>query len=261
MFTGIRKEAIDFLIGMKLNNNETYYREHLDVYEQELRAPLRELNEALTPVVHSMDPELDTRPASVIARLRRDTRFTKDKSPFRDHIWMGWRYPGERRSEGFHMYWGFGVDWMGWGCGSYDTDRPLMDAFRECILRDPDRIRAVFNAKGMPGRYTVSGEPYRKMLVPAAVPDDLKRLYPLKYLSVNRDGTEAEWELMQKPEFVQQMIYEIDAMTPLLQLMKELRRGIKPTPMEAPEPAAAETLSPPAGGKRLVVRSADEFDF
>ena len=259
MFTGIRREAVDFLIGIKLNNNEAYYKDHLDVYERELKAPLRELNEAVTPVVHSMDPELDTRPGSVIARLRRDTRFTQDKSPFRDHIWMGWRYPGERRSEGFHMYWGFGAEWMGWGCGSYGTDRPLMDAFRECILRDPERVRSVFNAEGLPDRYVISGERYKKMQVPEGVPDDLRKLYPLKYLEISHDGTQAEWELMQKPEFVQQMIHEINAMAPLLQLMKELRRGVKPTPMEAPAPA--ETLTVPAGNKRIVVRSADEFDF
>ena len=259
MFTGIRKEAVDFLIGIKLNNNETYYRDHLEDYEHEIKIPLRELNEAVSPVVHAMDPDLDIRPGCVIARLRRDTRFTKDKSPFRDHIWMGWRYPGERRSEGFHMYWGFGADWMGWGCGSYGTDRPLMDAFRERILTDPDRIRSVFMTEGFRGRYAVGGESYRKMTVPKSVPEDLKALYPLKYLEANRNAAPDEWELMQKPEFVQRMIEEINAMTPLLQLMKELRQGVNPTPLEAPEPA--ESLNSTGGQAKIVVRKAEEFDF
>ena len=59
VFTGIRKEAIDFLIGLRLNNNETYYKEHLDIYEKELRAPLRELNEAVTPVITGICPNLN----------------------------------------------------------------------------------------------------------------------------------------------------------------------------------------------------------
>lgn len=259
VFTGIRKEAIDFLIGLRLNNNETYYKDHLDIYEKELRAPLRELNEAVTPVIHTLDPELDTRPVSVIARLRRDTRFTRDKSPFRDHVWMGWRYPGERRSEGFHMYWGFGPDWMGWGCGSYGTDRPLMDAFRQRILTAPDQVREVFQAEGFPKRYVIGGEEYRKMKVPESVPEDLRPLYTLKYLSVSHDATEAEWALMRTPEFVRQMVAEINAMTPLLRLMKELRRGGEPvTPMDAPKPEVP--LAEERTGK-IVVRSAEEFEF
>ena len=157
------------------------------------------------------------------------------------------------------MYWGFGPDWMGWGCGSYGTDRPLMDAFRQRILTAPDQIREVFRAEGFPDRYTIGGEVYRKMKVPESVPEDLRALYPLKYLEVAHNGTENEWALMKTPEFVRQMIYEINAMTPLLRLMKELRGNGDPvTPMEAPKPEAV--LEEERTGK-IIVRSADEFEF
>ena len=64
---------------------------------------------------------------------------------------------------------------------------------------------------------------------------------------------------MRTPEFVRQMVAEINAMTPLLRLMKELRRGGEPvTPMEAPKPEVP--LAEERTGK-IVVRSAEEFEF
>ena len=117
MFTGFSEEALRFLTDMRLNNNQTFYEANRERYEVYVKAPLRALCDEMAPVVQLIDPRLDVRPGRTMSRIRRDTRFTKDKSPFRDHVWLGWRYPGERRSEGFGMYWGFGPDWLGWGCG------------------------------------------------------------------------------------------------------------------------------------------------
>ena len=75
MFKGFRPEAVDFFMRIRLNNNETYYREHIQEYEREIKEPMRALNDELEPVIHALDPKLDTRPGSVISRLRRDTRF------------------------------------------------------------------------------------------------------------------------------------------------------------------------------------------
>ena len=86
-----------------------------------------------------------------MSRIRRDKRYTKDKSPFRDHAWLGWRYPGEGRGEGFHMYWGFGPDWLGWGCGCYYPDKPLMDALRLHIRKEADDVRRCLRA--LDGRF------------------------------------------------------------------------------------------------------------
>lgn len=129
-----------------------------------------------------------------MSRIRRDTRYTKDKSPFRDHAWLGWRYPGEGRGEGFHMYWGFGPDWLGWGCGCYYTDKPLMDALRLHIRRESDDVRRCL--KALDGRFEPYGEDYKKLAVPDDVLEDLRFLYVKKYFGFERNGTQADWALL-----------------------------------------------------------------
>ena len=174
MFEGFSQEALDFLNDIRFNNNQTFYEANKARYERYVKQPMRELSDELAPVVQLIDPKLDTRPGRTMSRIRRDTRYTKDKSPFRDHAWLGWRYPGEGRGEGFHMYWGFGPDWLGWGCGCYYTDKPLMDALRLHIRRESDDVRRCL--KALDGRFEPYGEDYKKLAVPDDVPEDLAEI-------------------------------------------------------------------------------------
>lgn len=194
MFEGFSQEALDFLNDIRFNNNQTFYEANKARYERYVKQPMRELSDELAPVVQLIDPKLDTRPGRTMSRIRRDTRYTKDKSPFRDHAWLGWRYPGEGRGEGFHMYWGFGPDWLGWGCGCYYTDKPLMDALRLHIRRESDDVRRCL--KALDGRFEPYGEDYKKLAVPDDVPEDLRFLYVKKYFGFERNGTQADWALL-----------------------------------------------------------------
>ena len=252
MFEGFPEDALRFLTELRANNNETFYRENLDRYRRVLQAPLRQLCECAAPVVSMIDPALDTRPASAISRLRRDTRFTNDKSPFRDHVWIGWRYPGERRSEGFHMYWGFGTDWYSWGCGSYGTDKPLMDALRAEIIRDPDRVRRALAPLEKGKRYEMYGEPYMRLTVPETVPEDLAGLWRMRYFGMESITRPEMREELFSHAAAERLISELRRMAPLLQLMRDLRRT--PSPPPATERKGKSTVARRA-------RPASEFEF
>ena len=208
MFEGFSQEALDFLNDIRFNNNQAFYAANQARYERFVKRPMRELSDELAPVVQLIDPKLDTRPGRTMSRIRRDTRYTKDKSPFRDHAWLGWRYPGEGRGEGFHMYWGFGPDWLGWGCGCYYPDKPLMDALRLHIRKEADDVRRCLRA--LDGRFEMR-------------------------------------------------------MAPLHQLMRRMRDEAEHAAQEAVRErearARAEAQTGAAKPGRLVVRSADEFEF
>ena len=224
---------------------------------------MRELSDELAPVVQLIDPKLDTRPGRTMSRIRRDTRYTKDKSPFRDHAWLGWRYPGEGRGEGFHMYWGFGPDWLGWGCGCYYTDKPLMDALRLHIRRESDDVRRCL--KALDGRFEPYGEDYKKLAVPDDVPEDLRFLYVKKYFGFERNGTQADWALLHTRGMADVIAADLSRMAPLHQLMRQMRAQAEQAAQEAVREreakARADAQADAAKPAKLVVRSADEFEF
>lgn len=265
LFTGFSQDALEFLTDIRFHNNQAFYEANRDRYETHVKEPLRALCEELAPIVQLIDPRLDTRPGRTMSRLRRDTRFTKDKSPFRDHVWLGWRYPGERRSEGFGMYWGFGPDWLGWGCGCYADDRPLMDALRLHIRREPDEVRKALNQPGLPGRFAMYGEAYKKIAVPDDVPEDLRELYVKKGFGLEHQGDADDWTKLRTHEMADLIAGDLAAMAPLQQLMQRLRQQAEYAQEEAvrEQEAArrAAVQTPGTEASRLTVRTAEEFEF
>ena len=264
MFEGFSQEALDFLNDIRFNNNQQFYEANKAGYEQAVKAPLRELSDELAPVVQLIDPKLDTRPGRTMSRIRRDTRYTKDKSPFRDHVWLGWRYPGEGRAEGFHMYWGFGADWLGWGCGSYYTDKPMMDALRMEIRRHPDEVRGAL--KPLAGRFAMYGEDYKKIAVPKDVPEDLKALYIKKYVGFDHDGTQEEWAMLHTHAMADVIAADLSKMAPMHRLMRRMRAQAEQAAQEAirerEEQARAAALQDAvAKPEKLAIRTAEEFEF
>jgi len=262
VFTGFTQEALSFLSDIRFNNNQTFYEANRERYEKYVKAPLRAISDEMTPVVQLIDPRLDTRPGRTMSRIRRDTRYTKDKSPFRDHVWLGWRYPGESRSEGFGMWWGFGPDWLSWGMGCYGTDKPLMDALRLHIRRYPDEVRTIMRA--LEKDYVMYGEDYKKIAVPEDVPEDLRYLYVKKGFGVEHNATPEEWKKLYSHDMADLLAKELTAMAPLHQLMQRMRaqadyaQAQQVREREAQQREAAKLADVPT---RVVVRSAEEFEF
>ena len=95
-FSGFSKESLDILKQVKINNSKIWFEKHHSEYEKYLLTPFRELVSDLTPMILSVDPDIEVRPAinKTISRIFRDTRFSKDKSLFRDTMWLVFKRPG-----------------------------------------------------------------------------------------------------------------------------------------------------------------------
>ena len=264
MFQGFTSEALSFLSDIRFNNNQTFYEANRERYETYVKEPLRALSDEMIPVVQLIDPRLDVRPGRTMSRIRRDTRFTKDKSPFRDHVWLGWRYPGERRSEGFGMWWGFGPEWLSWGMGCYGTDKPLMDALRMHIRKNPDEVREIVHAPHMKKHYVMYGEEYKKLAVPKDVPEDLVYLYVKKGFGVEHNATQEEWKKLYSHDMADLLAGELSHMAPLHQLMQRMRaqadyaQAQEVREREEQQREAAKLADVPT---KVVVRSTEEFEF
>lgn len=264
LFSGFTKEAVDFLTDIRFHNNQQFYDENRQRCERYVKAPLRALSDEMAPVVQLIDPRLDTRPGRTMSRMRRDTRYTRDKSPFRDHVWLGWRYPGESRSEGFSLYWGFGPDWINWGCGCYDTDKPLMDALRLHIRREPEEIREILRHPEIEGRFALFGEDYKRIAVPEDVPQDLRALYVKKGFGIEQIPSREDFDLLFSHAMADRLARDLAAMAPLHRLMQRLRAQAQSAQQEtvrereAQARKAAQPMTVPA---KLTVHAADEFEF
>ncbi len=141
----LTQEGLDLLVVNRLNDSKEWYEEHKGEIRRLVIEPFFELITDLGQTMLSIDSEIVIEPKvdRTLSRVYRDTRFTKDKSRYRDCIWLYFRrdknlYPGypwcffELRP---YMAW--------WGCGRYTRDTSYVDATRKMIMdRDPLYLEA-----------------------------------------------------------------------------------------------------------------------
>ena len=137
MFTGFTQDTYRFLWELAFNNDRAFFEANRARYKQVVYEPLHELTLALIPAVAEIDGRLNVRPASTISRIRRDTRYSKDQSMYRDHAWLGYKMPGSLVSESFCIYAEIEREGYGYGMGMYAPNSEMMRALRERMLARP----------------------------------------------------------------------------------------------------------------------------
>ena len=178
MFDGFSDETIQFFLDLKFHNNTTYFHENHDRYVQYVQAPFYAFIDELAPYMLDIDPGMEIRPHKCLSRIHRDTRFSKDKSPYRDHHWLLFRRAAEPREKSIFYFFEFGPDRLNWGMGIWGENREVTDLLRKRIAADPKRISALWTGMDLEKRsLTLEGTAYKRIDIPPSVPDSLKNLY------------------------------------------------------------------------------------
>src|SRR5437764_588574 len=103
-FTGFPKESLTFLRSLKRHNNREWFQEHKTIYESAVKEPMGQLVEAIGVAFEEFAPEMLASPKSSIYRIYRDTRFSKDKTPYKTHMAAVFRRTGLDKHEGAGFY-------------------------------------------------------------------------------------------------------------------------------------------------------------
>ncbi len=165
MFT---PEAFDFLIENRFNNSKEWYHEHKYIYDEKVLKPLAELAVELTPTIESLDQTIVTTPKinKVLSRIYRDTRFSNDKSLFRDSIWLSFK----KDKKEFRHYPEFFVvitpEVMMYGCGYYYMVPSAAEAMREMIKEDHPAWQKAFKAYKNQDVFKLEGDGYKRTKYP-----------------------------------------------------------------------------------------------
>jgi uncharacterized protein (TIGR02453 family) len=149
-FTGFRPEAIDFLAELAQNNDRSWFQPRKGDYERLLKEPMEALVIALAERFEARGLPMEADPKRSVSRIYRDTRFAKDKSPYKTNVyarfpWIGRGSDHDSSDEGAHGPGGYfnvmpGESYV--GGGMWAPKKPRLDAFRAAILDEPDRVRA-----------------------------------------------------------------------------------------------------------------------
>lgn len=187
IFNGFSPESLSFLRDLKANNSKVWFEEYRRDYEQHLLSPLRALTAGLTPLMLSIDQDFVTTPARVISRIHRDTRFSRDKSPYKTTLWLTFKMHHSDWQDAPAFFFELGADSWRYGMGFYAASKETMDRLRQLIERKPAEFERMIAFLADQDQFAVEGEQYKRLINPA-VPEHLRPWHQRKsvYLVCNR---------------------------------------------------------------------------
>ena len=172
MFTGFTPETIDFLWGIRLNNNREWFTEHKKQYIQTLYEPMKALGQDLFRLVAD-------RPGTLVkvSRIYRDARL-HHPVPYKESLWICIRQDVAWWAENPCLYFEINHDRVHYGFLYWKPRPATLEDFRSRIAGRPEEflslIAATEEAVGQP----VTAECYKRPKV-APLPE-LERFYAWK---------------------------------------------------------------------------------
>ena len=101
----LSKDSLQFLDDLKANNNRDWFLDNKKRYEI-FKKDYHQLVAAILNVMKPLDPSLEMLEVkNCTFRINRDIRFSKDKSPYKDHlgVWISSGVKGNNRS-GYYVH-------------------------------------------------------------------------------------------------------------------------------------------------------------
>ena len=178
-FAGFTPTAIQFLADLAQNNDRAWFQPRKAEYERLLKEPLEAMIAALADRLAARGVPMLADPKRSPFRIYRDTRFSKDKSPYKAHLgatfpWVE-RAPGveaggghDERAHGNGGYFHFQPGEMYVGGGMWQMEKPRIEAFRAAVLANPERVRKALEEPAFVAWFGGGARPH----------DELKRFPP-----------------------------------------------------------------------------------
>jgi uncharacterized protein (TIGR02453 family) len=102
-FPGFPPEGIQFMRNLARHNQREWFQPRKPIFDAQVKQPMRQLVEAVNAAMARFAPEYVTDPDKAIFRIYRDTRFSKDKTPYKDHIAASFPRRGTPAGAGYYF--------------------------------------------------------------------------------------------------------------------------------------------------------------
>jgi uncharacterized protein (TIGR02453 family) len=158
-------ELFAFLTDLRENNDREWFAAHKQRYESALLDPALDFVADFAPHLEKISPHLraDPRPSGgSVFRIYRDTRFSKDKTPYKTNVGIHFRHERAKdaHAPGFYLHLSPGEVFAGGGIWHPDTATALR--IREAIVADPDSWRRATRTGAFAKTFELGGDSLKR---------------------------------------------------------------------------------------------------
>lgn len=146
-FRAFPDETRAFLEELGAHNRREWFAAHRDDYERYWLAPAQAFVTAIGPLLATIVPGIRVEPRvnGSIMRINRDTRFSRDKTPYKTHLDLWFWEGAERRNAVSGFFARLTPDAFAVGAGAHGFTPTRLKAYRAAVI-DAERGAALLQA-------------------------------------------------------------------------------------------------------------------
>jgi len=139
-FDGFPKEMFSFLADLAKNNNRDWFSNNKDRYEQFVVTPVNRFIESVgefLPAISNAYLADTRRKGGSMFRIYRDTRFSRDKRPYKENVGCQFRHIAgkDAHAPGFYVH--LAPEEVFYGGGIWKPDNNALEKIRKHIEQNP----------------------------------------------------------------------------------------------------------------------------
>jgi len=229
-FPGFSPQALTFLRNLKRNNRREWFQPRKDQYENLIKIPMLELIECLNLEFARFAPNYVTPAQKASYRIYRDTRFSKDKSPYKTHISAIFpRYTAVKR-EGAVFYFHFTTKELLVFGGVYSPEPDELRAYRALLQQRYGELEEILRDKKLRQTFgKLQGEQLSRM--PKGVPCDHPAGSLLRQKQWYLENT-LDARILTSPRLLPELAKQFEIMAPMIEFLNQaIVRKPKPAKM------------------------------
>lgn len=222
-YKGINPADLWVLSEVRFQNDKSFYEQKKPFIKEKILLPLHALIADLAPEFEALDPLIVTDPRKMISRIRRDTRFTRDKTMYRENIWFSFMHPKAHGQASPVMWFEIEPDGFSRGVGCWGSTPAFMKQYRKYLLSYPGKFSDALKEVTAAG-FVPDGEAY-KTDRPGEPPEELKACYNKKEVFFMKK-TESLKALM-SPDLVNILTEEYRAAQPMYRCLADITQSMQ----------------------------------
>lgn len=136
----LRKEGLTFLRSLiRVNKTDPveareWFNANKAIYEAELKQPMLAIIREVTGAMEEFAPEHVRAAEKSFFRIYRDTRFSNDKKPYKEHVAAWWSHTGLQKTSGAGFYFHIAPKEVTIAAGAYMPEKEQLAAIRQWML-------------------------------------------------------------------------------------------------------------------------------
>ncbi|MBV6431327.1 MAG: hypothetical protein IANPNBLG_01457 [Bryobacteraceae bacterium] len=240
-FPGFPQEGIAFLRGLKNNNNREWFQPRKEIFDLRVKAPMEQLVDALNSHFLRFAPHYITDPKKAIYRIYRDTRFSKDKTPYKTHIAASFSRAGMEKHVSAGYYFSVAPEEIEVAAGVYMPGPGELRSIRNHLAAHHEEFRKILRAATL---RKLMGELWAQQL--SRVPKGFSPNHPaadlIRYKHWTLFDTRLDPALILTPQLLPELVKRFQAMASFVEFLNRPLIGNRAT---IPPPALPPRNTPP----------------